>query len=843
MVTVEIVADLDAGVDAAETVCANASPDLFLFLGGTPQQGGAWLDVDVSGTLFGGVFIASLVPENTTWRFDYILAASSSCQSDTARVTVTVQPSPFAGFDGFASFCSLDPPDGLIGSLPGGPDASGNWFDPVGAVHTGNFVPATDIAGIYLYVVGAIGGCASDTSEVNVEVTPAADAGENATPSICSIDQPVALLSFLGPTAQPGGVWSINNTTVSGIYTPSVDGPGIYQYRVAGASPCPADFAFVTVSEPEAPEAGTSSSIQKCSNDDPFNMRNYLGGLPEQGGSWTGPGTEAHDEEFDAATDVAGTYTYVITGVLPCANDTARLTIALTPAPFVGSDSTVAACVTQTSIDLFTALGAGAQTGGTWTDLGGSGALTDPIFNPSVAGNGTWAFQYAIVASAPCDNAFSIITVVVGSGSSAGGDSVLTICGGYTAYPLINALGGDPDPGGTWIDQLGTGALLPGDSVLNASMVPAGTTAGFTYIVADAGCGSVQATVQLTISDYPDAGGSIDLTLCATADPVGLLTQLTGTPEIGGVWTGPQGVANSGTFIPVTDPPGPYIYTVTGNEFCPDSAAVITIVVNEPPDAGANGQIILCDTLLAYPLITGLQGTPDATGTWTAVDGAGGLAESTLNTTGLAPDGYDYRYTVQVAGCALAATILNVDVVTTPRAVDLNTFCNEQDRTYTVTFTIEQGNPDMYEVTGMDGTISTAVPYTFTSAPIFTSQAFIGYVQDANACGEFRIEGTSPCSFDNDVFLPESFSPNGDGINENFLIPGIEGYPNNAITIFNRWGAKVYDAAGYDNSTTVWDGTSPDALIAGNAPTGTYFYVLELGNSSEPITGFIQLIR
>jgi len=841
-VTVVIVAALDAGTDAATTVCGNEIPELFSFLDGNPQPGGTWSDIDISGALIGGFFNASLVDENTTWRFDYILAASSSCESDTARVTVTVQPSPFAGCDGFASFCSVDPPGGLIGSLPCGPDVSGSWFAPSGALHSGTFVPATDQPGTYSYVVDAIGGCAADTSEVEVEVTPASDAGINASASICSIDQPLALITFLGPTAQPGGVWSINNNTVSGVYNPAVDGPGTYQYRVAGASPCPADFAFVTVTEPQAPEAGTSASIAVCSNDVPFNMRNFLGGLPEQGGTWTGPGTTTHGQTFDPAVDVAAIYTYVVSGVLPCANDTARLTISLTPAPFAGEDSTVSACVTQASIDLFAALGAGAQTGGTWTDLDVSGALTGATFNPTIAGNGTFDFQYAILASAPCANAFSIITVVVGSGSSAGEDSVLTICGGYTAYALINALGGDPDEGGTWTSQLGSGALLPG-GILNASLLPSGTTDGFTYTVEDAGCGNVQATVQLTVSDFPDPGGSDDLTLCATNGPVDLFTQLTGAPGTSGVWTGPQGIANNGSFTPLANVPGPYTYTVTGNEFCPDSAAVITVVVNQPPDAGSNGVVILCDTLSDYALITGLQGTPDATGTWSAVDGAGGLTGNTLNTTGLSPDEYEYRYTVQVAGCASASSTLKATVVTAPRAVDVTTLCNEQDRTYTVTFTIEQGMPSTYEVIGLNGTVTAASPYIFTSVPIYTSQAFIADVRDANACGAFRIEGASPCSFESDVLVPESFSPNGDGINENFMIPGIEGYPNNVITIFNRWGGEMYNAAGYDNGTVVWDGTSPDALIAGNAPTGTYFYVLELGNSSEPITGFIQLIR
>jgi hypothetical protein len=41
----------------------------------------------------------------------------------------------------------------------------------------------------------------------------------------------------------------------------------------------------------------------------------------------------------------------------------------------------------------------------------------------------------------------------------------------------------------------------------------------------------------------------------------------------------------------------------------------------------------------------------------------------------------------------------------------------------------------------------------------------------------------------------------------------------------------------------VWDGSSPNALLAGEAPSGTYFYLLDLGNDSEVITGYIYLNR
>jgi gliding motility-associated-like protein len=169
--------------------------------------------------------------------------------------------------------------------------------------------------------------------------------------------------------------------------------------------------------------------------------------------------------------------------------------------------------------------------------------------------------------------------------------------------------------------------------------------------------------------------------------------------------------------------------------------------------------------------------------------------------------------------------------------------CNTADRTYTVSFIVSEGDTNTYAVTGLAGELAPTGERLFTSAPIPTSEPFEAFVQDAFACMVVRISGASPCDFEEAVFVPESFSPNGDGVNENFVIPGIEGYPGNSLVIFNRWGGKVFEGAGYDNSSVVWDGTSPNAALSGPAPAGTYFYVLELGNGEEAITGYIYLNR
>lgn len=91
-----------------------------------------------------------------------------------------------------------------------------------------------------------------------------------------------------------------------------------------------------------------------------------------------------------------------------------------------------------------------------------------------------------------------------------------------------------------------------------------------------------------------------------------------------------------------------------------------------------------------------------------------------------------------------------------------------------------------------------------------------------------------------DFFIPEGFSPNIDGINDLFVIKGIENYSANKIEIYNRWGQKVFEAKPYTNN---WDGKSQSSLnVSGDQlPVGTYFYILDLGNGFSVYKGTIYL--
>jgi gliding motility-associated-like protein/uncharacterized repeat protein (TIGR01451 family) len=90
-----------------------------------------------------------------------------------------------------------------------------------------------------------------------------------------------------------------------------------------------------------------------------------------------------------------------------------------------------------------------------------------------------------------------------------------------------------------------------------------------------------------------------------------------------------------------------------------------------------------------------------------------------------------------------------------------------------------------------------------------------------------------------ELFIPEGFSPDGDGINDTFVIGGLfDLYPQNKITIVDRWGSFVFSTEPYHENW--WDGKN---YRGEDMPRGTYYYVLELGPGNEPIRGFIYLAR
>ncbi|WP_316812311.1 gliding motility-associated C-terminal domain-containing protein [Pedobacter heparinus] len=95
------------------------------------------------------------------------------------------------------------------------------------------------------------------------------------------------------------------------------------------------------------------------------------------------------------------------------------------------------------------------------------------------------------------------------------------------------------------------------------------------------------------------------------------------------------------------------------------------------------------------------------------------------------------------------------------------------------------------------------------------------------------------------LIMPEDFvkikatnilSPNGDGLNDKWVIDNIDFYPNNEVKVFNRTGRLMYSKKAYDNS---WEGTLNGAPLT----EGTYYYIIDFGTIRPGLSGFITITR
>ncbi|WP_299434882.1 gliding motility-associated C-terminal domain-containing protein [uncultured Maribacter sp.] len=80
----------------------------------------------------------------------------------------------------------------------------------------------------------------------------------------------------------------------------------------------------------------------------------------------------------------------------------------------------------------------------------------------------------------------------------------------------------------------------------------------------------------------------------------------------------------------------------------------------------------------------------------------------------------------------------------------------------------------------------------------------------------------------------EAFTPNGDGINDSWVIPGIDNYPNSNVKVYNRWGHEVFATESYKND---WNGKYKSN--SEKLPAGSYLYVIDLGNGTAPLRGWM----
>lgn len=140
------------------------------------------------------------------------------------------------------------------------------------------------------------------------------------------------------------------------------------------------------------------------------------------------------------------------------------------------------------------------------------------------------------------------------------------------------------------------------------------TTAGTYWVDLDLnGC---TASDTIEIAPPPDAGVGGSFAFCSADAAFDLWDLLTGTPDVGGAWSGPNGPIAGSAFDPSSDEAGNYTYLAPGPAQCP-TTSVVQLSVSTESNAGTNGALTLCETSALADLFAALDGTPDANGIWT----------------------------------------------------------------------------------------------------------------------------------------------------------------------------------------------------------------------------------
>jgi gliding motility-associated-like protein len=115
------------------------------------------------------------------------------------------------------------------------------------------------------------------------------------------------------------------------------------------------------------------------------------------------------------------------------------------------------------------------------------------------------------------------------------------------------------------------------------------------------------------------------------------------------------------------------------------------------------------------------------------------------------------------------------------------------------------------------------------------SGEYVVKTTDANSCS-IHTNITLPINPETCFKFANSFTPNGDGKNDTWMIRGIENYPEATVSILNQWGSVVFESFGYK---IPWDGTYQGKVL----PSATYYYIIKLNKDEPGLTGGITILR
>jgi gliding motility-associated-like protein len=190
-----------------------------------------------------------------------------------------------------------------------------------------------------------------------------------------------------------------------------------------------------------------------------------------------------------------------------------------------------------------------------------------------------------------------------------------------------------------------------------------------------------------------------------------------------------------------------------------------------------------------------------------------------------------YTFTPTGSQCGVSAQI--AIVVNPPPLLTMGPDVSIAEGASTTMNVSVTGNIVSYQWKPSTGLNNTAIKDPVASPSSTTTYTLV--VIDDNNC-ETSGSTTITVSGRSKILVPNAFSPNGDGINDTWIITNLSVYPGATIDVFNRYGQPVFHS---ENANKAWDGTYNGKPL----PVGTYYYIIDLKNNEKKTAGSVTIFK
>jgi gliding motility-associated-like protein len=290
----------------------------------------------------------------------------------------------------------------------------------------------------------------------------------------------------------------------------------------------------------------------------------------------------------------------------------------------------------------------------------------------------------------------------------------------------------------------------------------------------------------------------------------------------------------TGVWSPAIDNTQTTTYTFTPDAGQCATTATMTVAVVSASDAAFTVSNY-CNGVGAAPVVTGTTGgvfsfNPAVT------DGAVIDPSTGAITNGVDATTYIVQYTL-TASCVVFSqeSVSFIATPTTPLLSNDTTYCLTSTFV-SMTATSTGGTTSWYSDLGMTNLLGTGTNLLPTNTLGTTTYYVSENLQGCQSPIDSVVVTVKDCY---EFTAPSAFTPDGDGVNDLWLISELSTrYPNNNVTIFNRWGQVLYNSDGY---LIPWDGRFDNKDL----PVGSYYYIIDFNDALDTpnATGIVTIIK